>query len=367
MNNVKNQLNKNRKSRDEHKHEWFTENNNRNSYQAYRDTILNYLYYKKAHSSGKTKHMYQRLFEILRNNPKKKAEIYLKILNEINNIPRKPNSDTYKEFLTFLDKLYAKYKKPEYENNFSTKLTNLIKKQKNNSNSNNIAIIPSENIKTSNKFNITTQKQQQKPPPSESLNESLNEYFKKIAKYPQNLMFINPKTVNMDNLLYFKNEGDMGSTVYFHPKQKYVFKFNKDESRLREEYKKYKEIYEKNLPVPKLIGFFDINSQIYNTPNKALVTEYGGESMHNKLHSNKKCKQIWLDNLKKTIRLFAENGYKQNDLSNLGNFIIDKEDNVLMIDIDSVIRIDPRGAESVVNLTYYTLLELIKSVCKEFI
>lgn len=137
MNNVKNQLNKNRKSRDEHKHEWFTENNNRNSYQAYRDTILNYLYYKKAHSSSETKHIYQRLFEILRNNPRKKAEIYLKILNEINNIPRKPNSDTYKEFLVFLDKLYAKYKKPEYENNFSIELINLIKKQKNNSNSNN--------------------------------------------------------------------------------------------------------------------------------------------------------------------------------------------------------------------------------------
>jgi len=217
MNNVKNQLNKNRKSR-EYKHEWFTENNNRNSYQAYRDTILNYLYYKKAHSSSETKHMYQRLFEILRNNPRKKAEIYLKILNEINNIPRKPNSDTYREFLVFLDKLYAKYKKPEYENNFSTELTNLIKKQKNNSNNSNNIRQPINNIRqTRNKKSQMTKYNEMK---QTAISYLINKLHEKNNS-PETI----EKIKKIINLKKFKNDPD-----FFY----YIKRINKKYGRLLE-------------------------------------------------------------------------------------------------------------------------------------
>ena len=159
----------------------------------------------------------------------------------------------------------------------------------------------------------------------------------------------------------------MGSIVYFHPKQKYVFKFSNKETRLKEEYLRYKEIYDKNLPIPKLIGFLNIESGVSNIPNKALVTEYGGEPIYYKLNSNRKCKKIWLDNLKETIRLYAKNGYIQTDLSNLGNFIIDENDNVLMIDVDSIKKKNNLNINSTVNYTYKTLLKLINKTCNEFI
>ena len=108
--------------------------------------------------------------------------------------------------------------------------------------------------------------------------------FRKIEKIPQSVIKFNPRAVNIDNLLFYKSEGDMGSIVYFHPKQKYVFKFSNKETRLKEEYLRYKEIYDKNLPIPKLIGFLNIESGVSNMPNKALVTEYGGEPIYYKLN-----------------------------------------------------------------------------------
>ena len=125
MSSLNEQLEKNRQSR-KNKNKWLTENNNRNNYQAFRDTILNYLYYKKKHSSGKPKTMYKYLFVLLRNNPEKKAAIYADILNDIDNIHSNPNSYTYQDFLETLDKLYYKYE----NKNFTTELAHLVTKQR---------------------------------------------------------------------------------------------------------------------------------------------------------------------------------------------------------------------------------------------
>jgi hypothetical protein len=117
MNRVKIQLEKNKKSRNK-QNEWFTPTNERNSYQSYRDTFLNYLYHKKRTSSNPhRKKMYKALFDIL---------------NEINKIRinSKNSSDIYKEFLTNLEKLYNKYK--NNSNNFSNALVHNYLKRKGN-------------------------------------------------------------------------------------------------------------------------------------------------------------------------------------------------------------------------------------------
>jgi|688.fasta_scaffold599633_2 hypothetical protein len=132
MNRVKIQLEKNKKSRNK-QNEWFTPTNERNSYQSYRDTFLNYLYHKKRTSSNPhRKKMYKALFDLLRKNPEKKSEIYIDILNEINKIRinSKNSSDIYKEFLTNLEKLYNKYK--NNSNNFSNALVHNYLKRKGN-------------------------------------------------------------------------------------------------------------------------------------------------------------------------------------------------------------------------------------------
>ena len=123
MSHVKKQLEKNKKSRNK-QNEWFTPTNERNSYQSYRDTFLNYLYHKKKTSSNPhRKKLYKKLFELLRENPEKNADIYINILNKIEDIRKNSNSKTssyiYNEFMQHLEKIYNKYK--NNPNNFSNK------------------------------------------------------------------------------------------------------------------------------------------------------------------------------------------------------------------------------------------------------
>ena len=172
------------------------------------------------------------------------------------------------------------------------------------------------------------------------------------------------------NVLFVKRAGDMGSLVLFHPKQKYVIKMHQYEKILREEYEKYKSMLNQNLPLPKLYGWYEINKNDMHFIDKkyspfCMVTAFGGLTLHEKFNNNNNtCKQIWIENLVKVVKQFAIAGYIQEDWSNIGNFLIDDEDNVFLIDVASMSYNKPNIINNKLKETFEKLELLIKPYCE---
>ncbi len=130
---------------------------------------------------------------------------------------------------------------------------------------------------------------------------------------------------------YTSDSKATGGTTYILPEAGLVFKYyTKGNAKATNE--KHKMLSKLGLPVPTHCETDD-ESHLY-------ATCYAGWSIAQKpIVEGMSAKLVWLKNLSKTVVVFAQKGFIQTD-PNANNFLVDNDDKVAMVDIDSLRRID---------------------------
>ena len=184
-----------------------------------------------------------------------------------------------------------------------------------------------------------------------------------------------------------KTAGDSGSIVFFHPLKQYVFKImetgDKYKNKLTEEYNKMLLLFNEKIPVPQPLCLFEatiadwtsiknkIDSHHKNYENKVLVMKNEGSPLNflSRTDENLCTERINTihTNLCNAIQNLFNGGYKQTDWSNTGNFVIDNDNRVTLVDIESIEKCNKLDTiTSVMDTALNTLNPLFERYCEWF-